>query len=180
MRTVSGFSEAEVLKLIHELEVHQFEVDKQNEQLALDGKQASEVGSAKYSEFFNLAPTGYFTLSKDGEIIRVNRSVAALLGVEQSYLESSSFVFFVSDESKPIYKQFLWNVFKSNIQKSCKIFLSVNETGPLLVLLNAIVNGNGDQCLVNIVDITGHKRTKDVLRDGESFFRETQIIARLG
>jgi len=180
LRTVHGFSDGEVLKLIHKFEVHQFEADKQNEQLVLAGKHATEVISGKYSEFFDQAPTAYLTLSKDGEIIRVNRIGATLLGAEQSYLESSNFAFFVSDESKPSYKQFLRNVFKSNVQKSCEIFLSVHATRLLRVQLNAIVSGNGEQCLVNIVDVTGYSSAKDVLMDSESFFRETQVIARLG
>lgn len=55
------FSEPEALKLIHELQVHQIELEMQNEELRF-AKLEAEVVSQKYAELYDLAPTGYFTL----------------------------------------------------------------------------------------------------------------------
>jgi len=78
-KTVSKLSEAEMLKLVHELEVHQIELEMQNDELCL-AKEQAEIATNKYSELYNFAPSGYFTLSKEGEIIELNLQGAKMLG----------------------------------------------------------------------------------------------------
>ena len=69
----------DTLKLIHELEVHQIELEMQNEEL-IRAKEQAIIASEKYMELYDSAPTGYFTLSLEGEIIQVNLAGAAMLG----------------------------------------------------------------------------------------------------
>ena len=71
-------SEAEMLKLIHELEVRQVELELQNEQLH---RAISEAQNA--IELYDLAPVGYFSLSKNGTIQRLNLCGAAMLGLDR-------------------------------------------------------------------------------------------------
>jgi PAS domain-containing protein len=96
------YSEVETLKLLHELEVHQIELEMQNEELRLAKTQA-EACSKKYTELYDFAPTGYFTLSKEGKIIELNLGGANLLGKERQVLKNSRFNFFVSEYSRPIF-----------------------------------------------------------------------------
>ena len=72
-------SEVEILKLIHELEVHQIELELQNEELTAAKNQQQEA-AAKYIDLYDYAPTGYFTLSKNGQITELNYRGAAILG----------------------------------------------------------------------------------------------------
>ena len=58
-----NLSEADTIKLIHELEVHQIELEIQNEELILSRAQAISA-SEKYVELYDYAPSGYFTLSR--------------------------------------------------------------------------------------------------------------------
>ena len=73
------------LKLIHELQVHQIELEMQNEVLA---ETFAEVDAwrAKYQDLYETAPIGYFTLSLAGEILALNQRAAALLGLEPAIL----------------------------------------------------------------------------------------------
>ena len=56
------FSEAKTLQLIHELEVHQIELEMQNEELVL-AKEQAELATEKYTELYDFSPSGYFILS---------------------------------------------------------------------------------------------------------------------
>jgi PAS domain-containing protein len=73
------FSESEKLKLIHELEVHQIELELQNEELLL-AKQQADSAIQKYTELYDFSPSGYFTLSREGIIIDANLTGSTMLG----------------------------------------------------------------------------------------------------
>ena len=78
-KTDVQLSETELLKLIHELEVYQIELELQNEELTL-AKSNLQKSSEKYTELYDFAPSGYFTLSKLGNIIVMNHTSVKMLG----------------------------------------------------------------------------------------------------
>ena len=82
---IAPSEEPDHLKLIHELQVHQIELEMQNEVLA---ETFAEVDAlrAKYQDIYETAPVGYFTLSLDGEILELNRHAGTLLGLEPAIL----------------------------------------------------------------------------------------------
>jgi PAS domain-containing protein len=76
-------TELEAVRLVHELEVHQIELEMQNEQLQHTRAQA-ETLLAQYTDLYDFAPTGYLTLDRDGAILAVNLTGARLIGIERS------------------------------------------------------------------------------------------------
>jgi len=76
----------EMMKLIEELEVYQVELEMQNEKL-MRAKEQAETATEKYTELYDFAPSGYFTLSKGGKIIELNLSGANMLGKERLRLK---------------------------------------------------------------------------------------------
>jgi len=160
-------SEADVLKLIHELEVHQIELELQNEELLLAKEKAAGLATEKYIELYDFAPSGYFTLSKEGNIIELNLYGSQMLGKERSQLENSRFGYFVSDETKSIFNLFLGKVFNSRAKESCEVTLSMKGNLPIYVFLTGIVTENGEQCLVVAVDITKRKRAEESLEESK-------------
>jgi PAS domain-containing protein len=72
-------------RLVHELEVHQIELEMQNEELVQSRAQV-EAGLRRYTDLYDFAPAGYFTLERDGAIHQVNLAGANLLGVERGAL----------------------------------------------------------------------------------------------
>ncbi|NVO09174.1 MAG: PAS domain-containing sensor histidine kinase [Bacteroidales bacterium] len=150
-------SEADVLKLIHELEVHQIELEMQNDELAL-AKNEAEIATAKYLELYDFAPAGYFTLSKDGKIIEVNLSGAAMLKKVRSQLINSQFGFFISDDTKQTFNLFLEKVFSSKAKESCEVKIIANCDISTYALLTGVTTENGEHCLLTAVDITQRKQ----------------------
>jgi PAS domain-containing protein len=91
------FSEFEVMELIHELGVHQIELENQNEELR-QAKEAIETGLEKYTALYNFSPVGYFTLDKTGMIIECNLSGAKMLNIARSNLVKLMFLQFVDKD----------------------------------------------------------------------------------
>jgi PAS domain S-box-containing protein len=163
-------SEADSLKLINELEVHQIELEMQNEELLL-AKQQAEEATEKYTNLYDFAPTGYFTLSNTSEIIVLNLIGAKMLGKDRSKLIKSRFGFFVSDETKPVFSTFLDRAFKSKVNETCEITLLTEAALLKHVLLSGIVSGEPERCLITMVDITERKKAEEALRESEEHFR---------
>jgi len=161
-KMTSILSEAKTLKLYHELEVHQIELEIQNEELAV-AKEQADIVAQKYTELYNYAPSGYFTLSKEGEIIELNLCGANMLCKEIQRLKSSRFGFFVSDETKTIFNSFLKKVFNSKVEESCEITLSTYDNLPMYVYLNGIITKNGEQCFVSVMNITDRKLAAELI-----------------
>ncbi|MFZ4522170.1 MAG: PAS domain S-box protein [Bacteroidales bacterium] len=164
------FSETELLKLMHSLELQQKELELQNEELRhLWAK--TEVINDKYSGLYDFTPTGYFMLSQEGKIIELNLSGANMLGDERVHLKKSRFISFISESSKPLFKAFLVKAFESRTRESCEVSLSTSIGSPLFVQLNGICSANGEQCLVTMIDITGRKQAEEELRKSEHQYR---------
>jgi len=159
-------SEADVLWLVQELEVQQVELEMQNEELLL-AKEQAELIAAQYTEMYDFAPVGYFTLSPAGEIIKLNLAGAKMLGKERSKLKSGLFGFYVTVETKPLFNHFLAKIFSSNITENCDIALSSNGDLPIHVHLNGIVNEERKHCLVTMTDITEVRLAEEKLKSSK-------------
>jgi len=160
--TCSPLSEAETLKLVHELKVHQIELELINEELLL-ANSVTQQAVQKYTELFDFAPSGYFTLSKEGTVIAVNFSGAKMLCRKCADLKNSNFGFFVSDDTKRIFNLFLEKVFNRKATESCEVILSVNDNLPMYVYMNGVVTENGEQCHVNVMNINDQKLAAELI-----------------
>lgn len=159
---VSHLSESDSQKLIHELEVHQIELEMLNEEL-MSARTAAQISSDKYIELYDFAPTGYFTLSKEGKIIELNLCGSQMLGKPRSIVKNDLFGYFLTKDTKPNYYFFLKQVFNTNVKESCELAIRRNNDAPLDVLLTGIISGNGEQCLVNVIDITEQKKQQALI-----------------
>jgi PAS domain S-box-containing protein len=159
---MTSVSEIHSHELRHELEVHQIELEIQNEELAL-AKEQADIVAQKYTELYNSAPSGYFTLSKEGEIVELNICGAKMLGKETQQLRGSRFGFFVSDETKAIFNSFLQKVFKSKVEESCEINLLTDGNQLVFVHVNGIITKKGEQCFVSVMNITDRKLADELL-----------------
>ncbi len=157
-------SDPDILKLIHELEVHQIELELQQEELLL-AKEQAELAAEKYANLYDFAPSGYFTLSADGKILELNLAGARMLGKERSRLQNSSFGFFVSRESKPVFNRFLAEVFSSTAGVTCEVALAANGDIPIVISLLGVWDESGERCLVTAVDITESRQAEELMRN---------------
>ncbi|MCX6237895.1 MAG: PAS domain-containing protein [Bacteroidia bacterium] len=164
LETGSLFSDIDALKISHELEVYHIELQLQNDELML-AKSSERDATEKYTELYDFAPSGYFTVSKEGNIIEINLCGSQMLGADRSRIKSSNFGFFVSDDTKPIFNSFLENVFNSRTKETGEVTLSVNGKLPVYVHLTGIATENGEKCLVTMVDITERKLAEEALNE---------------
>jgi PAS domain S-box-containing protein len=99
----------ELARLVHELRVHQVELELQNEELART-RSALEDSLDRYTELYDFAPVGYLTLGRAGEIRELNLAAARLLGLDRAVLVGRSLVPLVSPGSREILQRFLVEV----------------------------------------------------------------------
>jgi PAS domain S-box-containing protein len=147
---------------LNELEVHQIELEMQNEELK-QAKLKAELAEKKYTELYDFAPSGYLTLTKEGEIIDLNISAENLLGKKRSQLVKSSFGFFVSFDTRPVFNRFLQNIFKNKTKETCELKLEAAGDSIKYVLVNGIISNIDEKCLITLVDITRRKHAENEL-----------------
>jgi signal transduction histidine kinase len=147
-------------RLQHELEVHQIELEMQNEELRLANHQAEEALD-RYIELYDYAPVGYFTLDHLGTIAAVNLTAAILLGEARSKLVGRPFRFFVAD-TQPHFREFLESVFAGGEKKFCEVALKSGWKSPLYARLEGELIDDGEACRLTLFDIT-ELRQKDFL-----------------
>src|SRR5215831_13586717 len=87
---LGSLSSAELKNAIHELHVHQIELEMQNEQLRITQGELEEARE-RYVELYDFAPVGYLTLNKHGIILQANLTSVSILGVERSRLLKQPF-----------------------------------------------------------------------------------------
>jgi len=160
--TKALYAEDEKVKLIHELQVYQIELKLQNEELT-ESIERVETASNRYSDLYDYAPIGYFTLSKEGCITELNLSGAAMLHKKRSQLTGRMFIIFVSDDTKPVFKLFLDKVFGSLMQESCEVILTPAGLLPMHASLTGIATKDAERCLLTVADITGRKQAESDL-----------------
>jgi len=156
-KPVARVLESDTKKLLHELQVHQIELEMQNEEL----RQANEIAEEalrKYTLLYDFAPMGYFTLDSDGSICELNFTGAEILGEKRFSLINSNFKLFVSEDSKPAFSKFFKNVYTGNAKVSCELMLGYNGKQLCQVYMEGIVLGDDRKCLLSVVDISGFKK----------------------
>ena len=155
----SPSSESDAIKLSHELALHQIELEIQNQEL-IEAKHNLEIAVEKYTGLYDFAPTGYLTLSREGEIIQLNFHVAKILGKERIRLIKSLFAFFVSIDTKLIYNNFLKAIYETKDKQSCEVTIYIKDSLPVIVYLVGIFNESSKNADISMVDITDRKQAE--------------------
>ena len=127
--------ETDSIKLLHELQVHQIELEMQNEEL-IKANETAETALKKYTMLYDFAPMGYFTLDSEGSIIDLNFTGADMLGEKRFSLVNANIKLFISEDSKVVFNKFFKKVFASNTKESCEAMLGY-ENNPLCHVLVA-------------------------------------------
>ena len=145
--------ETDVHKLLHELQVHQIELEMQNEELR-QSYEIAETALKKYTMLFDLSPMGYFSLDAEGAICDLNFTGADMLGERRFGLINSNFKLFVSEKSKPVFNDFFRKIYTSNSKESCEVLLGYNNQPLCRVYMEGVVTEDEQKCLISVVDIS--------------------------
>ena len=157
---------AEIQRLVHELEVHQIELEMQNDEL-LQARMQLESTLNMYVELYAFAPAGYFTLTRDGKIRHCNLTGAKLMGMGLNELKGRRFNIFISPESRPTFNTFLDKVFTSQNKEMCEVALQRNGSAPLWVrIIGAYETSEGlaGLCYAIVIETTERKPAKEEVK----------------
>jgi two-component system, chemotaxis family, sensor kinase Cph1 len=163
-------------EIVHELRVHQIELEIQNEELR-EAQIKLEDSRRKYFELYNFAPVGYFTLDEKGIILDVNLAGAGLLGVERRNLNKIALINFIASEHHQIFYQHLKKARETGnkqiteakyLKKNNDFFYSHMETLPI----HDDNNGDFKEFRIAITDITKIKKASNSLQKSEKRYLE--------
>jgi PAS domain S-box-containing protein len=164
-------TKAQTHRLVHELEVHQIELEMQNEELQL-ARNELEAALDQYSDLYDFAPVGYFSLDDQSRILKVNLTGAALLGVERPRLINRLFASFVLPASRPFFATFLERVFGATGEQVCEATLlrddATNFWASFHGTPSSSVKGTRKWCRVVVSDITSLKQAQEAQRRMEA------------
>jgi two-component system, cell cycle sensor histidine kinase and response regulator CckA len=162
----------EMSTLFHELQVHQIQLELQNE--ALRQAQTSLAETSKiYRDFYDFAPVGFLTLDETGLIREVNLTAARQLGVTRSHLVDKPFRFFIEVEDRDRFRLWLKQVFQEPGTQRGEIKLQRPDGGNFFARLDlvAVTDVSGERlCRTSIIDLSDLKQTERKLKESERLF----------
>jgi PAS domain S-box-containing protein len=166
-------SDKETLKLIHELQVHQIELEMQNDELR-KAQSELEESRTKYSDLYDFAPVGYFTFDKHGLILGANLTAAKELGIERGGLINKPFRTYIVTEDRKLFDSHMQKVYKSDDRQTCEIRLKRKNGSKFYAQLESIaaeeLSGN-NICRTSLIEITERKRAEEALHESKERYK---------
>jgi PAS domain S-box-containing protein len=171
----AGLPESEVRRLVEELQVHQIELEIQNEELR-QARVDVEAGLARYTELFDFAPIGYVALAEDETIRQSNHAGARLLGMERRRLVGYKFADLLVSGQREIFHRLLGRAHDSEARETCEVELRRTGQKPIKLRLSAAALAHdahaGRTVLLAFEDITERIEREEKLADTERALRE--------
>jgi two-component system cell cycle sensor histidine kinase/response regulator CckA len=158
--------------LVHALERHQLELERQNETLR-QTQVALKEACEKYRDFYDFAPVGFLTLDESGMTREANLTAVSQLGVTRSHLIDKPFRFFIEADDRDRFHRYLKQIFATPGPQHCEIRLTRKDGGVLFARLDsvAITDASGARlCRASLTDISGLKQTGQRLQASERRF----------
>ncbi len=156
-----------VLKLVHELQVHQVELEMQHNELQ-EAQEKLRQERARYAELYHNAPVGYLTTTPDGLIIEVNNTGAHLLGRDAVALQGQSLTNWIVPDDQDIYYFHLQYLASSSYVQTCELRIQQpQQSKPTTVRLEStgITNADGAvQCRTVLLDVSERVRAEEALQ----------------
>jgi PAS domain S-box-containing protein len=157
-------SKADAQRTLQELQIHQIELELQNEELK-QSKIEVDAGLEKFTDLYEFAPVGYFSLNEQGLILEVNLTGATSLGIERSRLTRRRFQSFVAPRSRPAFQTFLEKIFSGFDKQVCEVSLLQGGSKVFSADLQAksavVVNGARKWCRMAVIDISARKLAEE-------------------
>jgi len=125
-------SSNEMERVLHELSVHQIELEMQNRELQ-DTRDELEFSRNRYADLYDFAPSGYVTMDKNGLILEINITGAKMLGMEKKELSGMPFIGYVISKDSTKFISYISECKKSD--KNMAVEISVERKGGEIIQL---------------------------------------------
>jgi len=162
LEDIENMTQAEVKQKLHELRVHQIELEMQNEKLRTT-KEALDASRARYVDLYYFAPVGYITLSEQGFILETNFTAAILLDDSRSHLVNQPISGFIFKEDQDIYYRHRKKLFEAGEPQKCELRMVKKDGSTFWARLDAIAvpdSAGAPTCRIVVSDITERKRAE--------------------
>ena len=144
-------------RLAHLLQVHQIELEHQNQELRITQEEL-EVSRNKYVNLFDFSPIPYFTLDLDGIIKEVNLNASKMFGIDRNKLMGKHFIAYIPLAEKDIFNSFVQTVFNSPVKQSCELKVMNKDKRAFPVRLEGLevvdTLESDRKCQVALIDLT--------------------------
>lgn len=158
-------------QLVHELQVHQIELEMHNETLRHAYEEADALRD-RYADIYDFAPVGYFTLNPQGVIVDLNLTGAILLGIKGSQKGRHPFVHSVIPAHQATFNVFLAEALQANQKTTCEMVLAATAQRPeASVKIEAIPNEAENECRMVVMDLTAEREAQKALKIREEYLR---------
>ena len=176
---IKGFTLDNAKAILHELEVHQIELEMQNEELREAQNRLEEVKD-QYTDLFDFAPVGYLVLDRKGVIENINLTACDLLGVERALIKGKPFSSYMQNgESRTLFLK-LQAAFKTGKLEDFELEMRHKSNIFFKASLQGIITQNKEQtdyvCRISFQDITTVKEAEALLFQHEALQKEKKII----
>lgn len=140
-------SDQDLPRLVHELQVHQVELEMQNQALLEAHDQLADL--------YNLAPIAYLTLDRKGRVTNANAMARKLLGSAFSANDRQALSGYVRKQCLPAYQHFLERLFSHGQVASCNLTLeTATDHSPVYVFMEGMAEKSGQACRLVMTDLT--------------------------
>ena len=167
---IEKLTDADVRNLAHELQVHQIELEMQNDELR-KSQQTLEDSRDKYSRLYDFAPVGYVTVGEGKLILEANLRLASMLDMERGFLIKKLLSKFMTRESADKYYLCSKAAFETGEHVTCEVeMVKKDDTTFYAQLECAFVpeeDGNPERCRITISDITERKEMEEAILQSE-------------
>ena len=164
----------ELQRLVHELQVHQIELELQNEELRR-AQVELEDSRQKYVDLYDFAPVGYFTFDAKGLIVEVNLDGADYIGIDRRHLIGRGFSAFLDEESQRKFYLHRQKVLEAGNQQTCGLKLSKKDGTQISVILKSIVRPSltdeHHEYRSAVTDVTDKVIADEILHKSEEKYR---------
>lgn len=165
--------------LLHELQVHQIELEMQNEELRRTHLELEEAHDL-YVDLYEFAPVGYITLSQQAQITAINLTGAALLGEDRKKLLRRSFARIVAPEDQDRWQDYIWHAFNQDSNLPGELTLLRKDGTRFDVRLDSRLFAAADAAPVlriTLVDISVQIKLDHMLRDRNFELANAKFVA---
>ncbi|WP_282049564.1 PAS domain-containing sensor histidine kinase [Maribacter aquivivus] len=146
-----------VKSLVHELEVHQVELEMQNQELR-ETQQLLEKSRDEYSDLFDFAPVGYLIIDEKGTIANINLTACHMLGVDRLQLKGKPFSAYLMIGDANSFFLNLRRAFNTGILENIEFIIhrkdNTNFNAQLSGTVDTNPNDNNRFCRIAMQDIT--------------------------
>ena len=171
--SVSPNAEVERDRLLHELRVHQIELETQNEELQ-GARQDLEAALARYTELFDFAPIGYVTVAGEGNILEVNHAAARVLARPRGTLTGTRFVDLLTIDDRRAYSALIGRAMDSNEREEAEVegWPIAGRRSYLRLTATLLERGGARLILLGVQDVTQRRERDQKLQLTEEALRE--------